>query len=108
MPRSVIWQARLKSMRFRRTLVALGPVGLSMLVGASLARAEPLPTSAEHVETPGRSVASDDTAQAIVLNPANLAFLPGPELRWTWVYCPPDTVKVGCGHAWEAATPLPF
>src|ERR1700735_4469215 len=95
-------------MRFSRTLVALGPVGLSMLVGASLARAEPLPTSAEHVETPGRSVASDDTAQAIVLNPANLAFLPAPELRWTWVYCPPDTVKVGCGHAWEAATPLPF
>jgi protease-4 len=96
-------------MRVGRTLIAsLGPVGLSLLVGASIARAEPLPTSAEHVETPGRSVASDDTAQAIVLDPANLAFLPAPELRWTWVYCPPDTVKVGCGHAWEAATPLPF
>jgi protease IV len=96
------------SMRFSRTLVALGPVGLAVVVGGSAARAEPLPTSAEHVETPGRSVASDDTSQAIVVNPANLAFLPAPELRWTWVYCPPDTVKVGCGHAWEAAAPLPF
>jgi protease-4 len=95
-------------MRFSRTRVAVGPLGLTMLVAASSARAEPLPTSAEHVATPGRSVASDDTSQAIVVNPANLAFLPAPELRWTWVYCPQDSVKVGCGHAWEVATPLPF
>lgn len=65
-----------------------------------------MPTSAEHIETPGRSVASDDTAQAIVVNPANLAFLPAAEVRWTWVQCPDQVVKVGCGHAWEAATPL--
>ena len=64
--------------------------------------------SAEHVAAPGRSVAGDETSQAIVLNPANLAWLPAPELRWTWVRCPDEAVKTGCGHAWEAATPLLF
>jgi protease-4 len=90
-----------------RLSTTLGAVGLGMLVAGSV-RADPLPTSAEHVETPGRSVASDDTSEAIVVNPANLAFLPAPEARWTWVYCPSDVEKVGCGHSWEVATPLPF
>ena len=54
---------------------------------------------------PGRSAAGDDSAQAIVLNPANLAYLPGGELRWTGVRCP-DTRKVGCGHSFDAAIPL--
>jgi protease-4 len=67
-----------------------------------------MPTSAEHVATPGRSVASDDSADTIVVNPANVAWLPAPELRWTWVDCPDDATKVGCGHSWELATPLPF
>ncbi|MGH7272314.1 MAG: hypothetical protein ACREJ3_17945, partial [Polyangiaceae bacterium] len=84
-----------------------GPFILSPLLSAS-AQADPLPTSAEHVATPGRSVAADDTADAIVVNPANLGWLPAPELRWTWVRCPDDALKVGCGHALEAATPLPF
>lgn len=82
---------------------------LALLATAPSARAsEPLPTSAEHVATPGRSVASDETTEAIVLNPANLAWLPAPEFRWTWVQCGDDVVKVGCGHAWEAGTPLWF
>jgi protease-4 len=71
-------------------------------------RADPLPTSAEHVSAPGRSIASTDTTDALVLNPSNLAWLPGPELRWTWVRCPDEAVKVGCGHAWSVGTPLPF
>src|SRR3977135_467896 len=88
-------------------------VGAALLVTGLLlveqrANADPLPTSAEHVTLPGRSVVSDDTSQAIVLNPANLAWLPAPELRWTWVHCSDEVVKVGCGHAWEVATPLLF
>jgi protease IV len=83
-------------------------VGVVGLLAEREACAAPLPTSAEHVATPGRSVATDDTSQAIVVNPANLAWLPAPELRWTWVNCSNETVKVGCGHAWEAATPLVF
>jgi protease-4 len=96
-------------MRLTRTAGAVGlAVGLLALASPRDAGADPLPTSAEHVATPGRSVASDDTGDAIVLNPANLAWLPGGELRWTWVNCPDDAIKVGCGMDWEAATPLPF
>jgi protease-4 len=72
------------------------------------ASADPLPRSAEHITTPGGSVAADDTGDALVLNPANLSWLPGAELRWTWVRCPDDAIKVGCGHSLEASTPLPF
>ncbi|HEY6460080.1 MAG TPA: S49 family peptidase, partial [Polyangiaceae bacterium] len=94
-------------MRLSKTLGAIG-VGLGVLAWSFAAAADPLPTSAEHVDTPGRSVGSDDTADAIVVNPANLAFLPAAELRYTYVYCPPDTEKVGCGHALEVGTPLFF
>src|SRR5260221_5946817 len=86
---------------------AVGIVGV-VLVGAKEARPDPLPPSAARIATPGRSVASDDTAEAIVVNPANLGFLPAPELRWSWVRCPDDAVMVGCGHASEMATPLFF
>ncbi|HXN34085.1 MAG TPA: S49 family peptidase, partial [Polyangiaceae bacterium] len=83
-------------------------VPLVGLLAEPRAVADPLPTSAEHVATPGRSAASDDTSDAIVLNPANLAWLPAPEVRWTWVNCPDEAIKVGCGHALQAATPLWF
>ena len=69
--------------RATRTMGALGAGFLSLWGPGAVAQADPLPFSAEHVQTPGRSVASDDTADAIVLNPANLAFLPAPELRYT-------------------------
>ena len=91
-------------MRWRRTA---GVLAATVALVRS-AQAEPLPTSADHVVSPGRSMVADDTAEAIVLNPANLAYLPAPELRWTWVHCPNDAVMVGCGHALEAAAPLPF
>lgn len=91
-----------------RTLGAIGVAALLVASQARRAAANPLPLSAEHIDAPGRSVASEDTADAIILNPANLAWLPAPELRWTWIYCPNDTEKVGCGHAWAGATPLPF
>ncbi len=94
-------------MRLARKLGALC-AWVTVLAWAGGAEADPLPLNAAHVETPGRSVASDETADAIVVNPANLAFLPAAELRWTWVYCPDSTEKVGCGHAWEVATPLFF
>jgi protease-4 len=103
-------------MRLTRSagVVALGRSGLLALLSAAFAsaagdaRGDPLPTSAEHVATPAGSVASTDNGDAIVLNPANLAWLPGGELRWTWVNCPDDALKVGCGNDWEASTPLPF
>jgi protease-4 len=89
-------------------VIGMGFTGLFALAQVRPANADPLPLSAEHIDSPGRSVASEDTSQAIVLNPANLAWLPAPELRWMWVACQDTTAKVGCGHAWEAAAPLPF
>src|SRR5208283_2540371 len=86
-------------------MVSVLGAGLALV---RIAHADPLPTSADHVVSPGRSMAADDTAEAVVLNPANLAYLPAPELRWTWVRCPDDAVVVGCGHALEGAAPLPF
>src|ERR1700733_8072042 len=94
----------------RKTFLVGGALGLTALALAShAARAGgPLPGMAARVDSPGRAVASEDSAEALVLNPANLAFLPAPELRWTGVFCPDQAVMVGCGHALEAATPLPF
>jgi protease-4 len=67
----------------------------------------PLPEMASRLDSPGRSPASEDGAEALVLNPANLAFLPATELRWTGVICP-DTQKTNCGQSLDAAFPLPF
>jgi len=96
-------------MRAARTaLVCLSATALAVAHSSGNASADPLPRSAEHVASPGGSVAADDTGDALVLNPANLAWLPGSELRWTWVRCPDDAEKVGCGHALSFSAPLPF
>lgn len=71
-----------------------------------VARADdPFPTRAERIMSPGRSAATEDSSEALVLNPANLANAPGTELRWTGVRCP-DTQRVACGHAVNLALPL--
>jgi protease-4 len=81
-------------------------VGVACLVGAHGARAsEPFPTRAERLISPGRSTAAEDSGEALVLNPANVAYLPAPELRWTGVNCP-ETRRVACGHAVDLASPL--
>ena len=65
-----------------------GHLGISLILAtvvAPLGRAnasEPFPTRAERILSPGRSAASDDSAEATSLNPANLAFLPAWEARW--------------------------
>jgi protease-4 len=77
----------------------------AIVLAPSIASADPFPPRAERILSPGRSVAAEDSAEALVLNPANLANLPGGEARWTGVRCP-DTRRVACGHAVEVATPL--
>jgi protease IV len=82
--------------------------GAAVLVASSFvsaAHADPFPTRAERILSPGRTVASEDSAEALVLNPANLANMAGAEARWTGVRCP-DTNRVACGHALEFATPI--
>jgi protease IV len=83
-------------------LLAAG-LGLSTRAGAT----EPLPSRAERIMSPGRSLAGDDSAETVSINPANLAHLPGGELRWTGLFCA-DTQKVGCGHSLTGAIPLLF
>ena len=62
---------------------------------------------AERLSSPGRNAASEDSAEALVLNPANVGWQPAPELRWTGMRCP-DTERAACGHAFGFATPLFF
>jgi len=69
--------------------------------------AEPFPTRAERLPSPGRNAASEDSAEAMVLNPANIGWQPAPEIRWTGVRCV-DTNKAACGHSVGFATPLLF
>jgi protease-4 len=92
-------------MRSRSTLLFSATL-LAAWAAAGSAAAEPLPR-AERIDAIGRNAASDDTAEAIRLNPANLGFLPSWELRWNGVRCT-DTQKVNCGHVLEAATPVIF
>jgi protease-4 len=100
-------KAETKKMRRIGSALALGTVAVAgSLAPARDARAdEPFPGRAERLLSPGRSVVAEDSAEALVLNPANLGHLPGPELRWTGVRCP-DTRRVACGHAVDLATPL--
>ncbi len=65
-----------------------------LLAVAKTAEAQP------YVPAPGRAIAGGDDVSAIAYNPANLAFMPGAELRWTLMY-PRSTGYVG-GNALEA------
>lgn len=56
----------------------------------------------------GRSVAGTDDTTAIVLNPANLAFLPATELRWSSVYLDERARVPYQGHAIGLGLPIPF
>ncbi|WP_394823820.1 signal peptide peptidase SppA [Pendulispora albinea] len=75
-------------------------------VGQEAKAGEPMPTRGARLSSPGRSAASEDTAESLSLNPANLANMPSWELRWTGIGCHDAPQRVGCGHAFSAATPL--
>lgn len=56
----------------------------------------------------GRSVATTDDTTALVQNPANLAFMPGAEFRWSSVYLDESNVVPWQGHAFALGFPLPY
>jgi protease IV len=66
------------------------------------------PPASPHVLTPGRSLAGNADASAIVTNPANLALLPAHELRWTLAAASSASSIVQRGHAFDLASPLLF
>lgn len=79
---------------------------LAIVLGASSASAVEPPIREDRIPTPGRSVAGNDQASATVTNPANLAFLPSTELRWTWVRTGQGSVSPLRGHSFDFALPL--
>ena len=79
----------------------------SMVVTAG-ARAATVPVEPERLPSLGRSVVGTEDTSAIVLNPANVAYLPGAELRWEGIYLSEDLRVPWQGHAFMLGFPLPF
>lgn len=91
------------SIRRRSAAFLLGACAL----GAALAaRAAPPDRPSQPVPDPGKSLAGADDASAIAVNPANLAFLPDPELRWTWVSHSSTSPLPARGHSVSLGVPL--
>lgn len=83
----------------KATYLGLGCLAAGLLCSvAQEAQAQP------YVVAPGRAIAGGDDVSTIAYNPANLAFLPGAELRWTFLY-PRGTGYVG-GNALDAGFSL--
>ncbi len=93
----------------RRSLLAFAPALLaaSILTATSTASAGPADGS-PRVPAPGRPVASGDDASAIAYNPANLAFMPSSELRWTWAWTGQGASVPVQGHAFDLGLPFWF
>jgi protease-4 len=56
----------------------------------------------------GKSAVGNDDSSALVQNPANVAFLPASELRWSSVYLNEGARVPWQGHALAFAFPIPF
>ena len=56
----------------------------------------------------GKSPVTNDDSSALVQNPANLAFLPASELRWSSVYLSEAARAPWQGHALAFAFPIPY
>jgi protease-4 len=91
----------------RRLGLAAGLVAVGLAASvAGTAAAQPAPKVSDYVPAPGRSIAAADDTTAIALNPANLAFLPGAELRWNWVYTQSASPMPNRGHEVAFGFPL--
>ncbi len=90
----------------RGTRVALA---VAAVVGFSVASG-----GAQEIERPlrlpafGKNLVSVEDTTALVVNPANLAFLPGAELRWSSVYLDEAAWVPWQGHAVAFGFPLPL
>lgn len=92
----------------RRTRSLIAGSLLSVLWGSSTAHAQTPVVRPERLPELGRSVVTSDDSTATRSNPANLAFMPSTELRWSSVYLEEDLEVPWQGHAISLATPLPF
>lgn len=88
------------------SLSSVALLGLSALFLPSSGQAQterptPLPAL-------GRSLVGNGDSTSIIQNPANLAFLPGTELRWTGNFLEDRALAPTQGHAFAFAFPLGF
>lgn len=89
----------------RRTLVSGGFAGLLLFLSAGARAQVPGETQGRLPEL-GRSVAGAEDSSALLINPANLAFLPNGELRYTGTYLRSSATSQTSGHAFSLAVPL--
>jgi protease-4 len=81
-------------------------LGLCALASSDVHAAPPPSLPSEPIPDPGKAIASVDDASAIAVNPANLAFMPGAELRYTAVWTGDASPLPPRGHS--IALALPF
>ncbi len=81
---------------------------LGTLLAASGAGAAPPVKISDPLMAPGRSLVGSDDASAVAHNPANLAFMPGPEMRWTVVSLQEGAPVPWRGHSVDLAAPFLF
>ena len=86
----------------------LRAIGAWSTVGSLLFSVAPASAQVERVPEYGRPLVSVEDSTAIVVNPANLAFMRGTELRWTGVFLSEDADRPYSGHAVGLAVPIPF
>ncbi len=90
---------------FGRELAFAAALAALSVAGRSHAQQRPLLDQGRLPEV-GRSVVVADDATALVLNPANLAFLPASEMRWTATGLRDEARTPVRGHALSFAAPL--
>lgn len=78
------------------------------LLGLTLGRTAPAapPRATEPVPDPGKGIANTDDTTSIAHNPANLAFLPGPELRFNAVWTGASSPLPNRGSSFAIGAPI--
>jgi protease-4 len=94
---------------FSRSRALLGPaLALAVCLGSGDASAQDVISEPVRLPALGRSVASTDDTTALVQNPANLAFMPSNELRWSAIFLDDKLAVPWQGHAFALGFRLPF
>jgi protease-4 len=91
-----------------RVATAFGAAFTLSLLHASLGHAQFPINQPTRLPAFGKSPVSNDDSSSLVQNPANLAFLPATELRWSSAYLNESARVPWQGHAFAFAFPIPF
>ena len=92
--------------KLRRSALAACALGLIGLASTASRAEPPAGLPSQPIPDPGRSIAGVEDAASIAVNPANLAYLPGAELRWTTVWTGNASPLAARGHSIALGLPL--